>query len=208
MNAGLLAATIVVGTLVLVGGILIAVFSAVRKAAGREAAELASEGIVLDSGPSTMKASFQELPRAERVHRRRVAEGPARIVLTKRRFTFVPSGQNRFGFARMDHAELARFEVGVSDGKLHLHSDRPPNASGTVDLFLSVADPASWVRALTDAGARPMSPAERLNHRSAVLHALCAEAHLPGLQRVAAPDRHPRPSRPHRRESTARLSRR
>jgi hypothetical protein len=156
MNVGLLVAAIVVGTLVLVGGILLLVFTAVRKAIEREAAALASEGIVLDSGPSTLNATFADFRGPSVYIGVGSRRGPARVVLTKRRFTFVPSGQNRFGFARMDYAELARFTVGVSDGKLHLHSDQPPNASGTVDLLLSVADPASWVRALTEAGARPM----------------------------------------------------
>lgn len=156
MQGSSLAVTIVFGSLLLVGAILFAVFSAVRKAAAREAAELADEGILLDSGTVTLSASFRNF-RGPSVYigvggRR----GPARVVLTKQRFTFVPSGRNRFGFARMDRAELARFKVGVNEGQLHLHTDHPPLGSGTVDMRLSVADPTSWVRALIEAGAQPM----------------------------------------------------
>jgi hypothetical protein len=156
MAPGPLIVTIVVGTLMLVGGILIAVMSAVQKATEREAAELAGEGILLDSGTVNLTAKFRNF-RGPRVYigvggRR----GPARVVLTKQRFTFLPSGKNRFGFARMDHAGLARFKVGVSEGQLHMHTDDPPHASGTVDLHLEVPDPGSWVRALIEAGAQAM----------------------------------------------------
>jgi len=43
----------------------------------------------------------------------------------------------------------------VDDGQLHMHTDEPPRGSGTVDLRLAVSDPASWVRALIEAGAKP-----------------------------------------------------
>lgn len=154
VNVGLLVAAILVGTLVLVGAILFVVFSAVRKAAQREAAELASEGVVLDSGSVTLTASFKNFRGPSVYIGVGSRTGQSRIVLTKRRLVFVPSGRNRFGFARMDYEQLPRFEVGLSDGQLHLHSDQPPNGSGTINLHLSVTDPASWVRALTEAGAR------------------------------------------------------
>ena len=155
MNVGLLVASIVVGTLVVVGGFVFLLLSAMRRAAEREAAELANEGIVLDSGSVKLTARFAQFRGPMVSIGSGSRTGPTRIVLTKRRLVFVPSGRNRFGFARMDREQLARFKVGVHGGDLHLSSDQPPNGSGTVDLQLSVSDPSSWVRALTEAGAQP-----------------------------------------------------
>jgi hypothetical protein len=154
MSVALIIILSLLGGLALAGGIVYAVTAAVRRAITAEVAELTREEIVLDSGKVTLDATFEDF-RGPMVYigsgwRR----GPTRVVLTKRRFAFVPSGQNRFGFARVEREELSRFEVGVRDGKLHLHTTHPPHGKGTVDLVLSVADPASWVRALKEAGAR------------------------------------------------------
>ena len=72
------------------------------------------------------------------------------MVLTRERLYFL---RRRYGtFTRSD---LARFTVGVAeDGKLRLHSDDPPSASGSIDFRFNVGDTEAWVKALTDAGAR------------------------------------------------------
>jgi len=155
MNVGLLVAIIVVGTLVFVGTLLLLIFSAVRRSIARQLVALASEGIVLDSGSVHMKLRFRNFRGPRVAIGVGVRAGPGRMVLTQQRLTFVPMGQNRYGFASLDREMLGRFSVGVDEGRLHMHSDDPPNASGTVDLFLSVANPARWVDALTTAGARP-----------------------------------------------------
>ncbi len=159
MDAGLLAAIIVGGVLVILGLVavlLFSIFAAVRRAGEREVAALQSEGIVLDSGRVHVRFGFRGFRGPMVAIGVGVRAGPGRIVLTQQRLTFVPSGSNRYGFARMDREGLSRFQVGIQDGKLHLHSDQPPNASGSVDVLVSVANPAQWVDALTMAGARPL----------------------------------------------------
>lgn len=153
MNVGLLVATIVVGTLLLVGALLFFILSAVRRSTARALAALQGEGIVLDSGRVHMKLTFRGFRGPSVAIGVGVRAGPGRVVLTQRRFAFVPWGRNRFGFTSTDRELLGRFQVGVDEGRLHLHSDNPPNASGTVDIYLSVANPAEWVEALTAAGA-------------------------------------------------------
>jgi hypothetical protein len=154
MGAGLLAA-IIVGSLLVIGGLVVGllyfIFGAVRRAGDREVAALQSEGIVLDSGPVHIRFGFRGFRGPMVAIGVGVRAGPGRLVLTRQRLTFVPSGRNRFGFARMDREGLRRFQVGIQDGKLHLHSDEPPNATGTVDVLVSVANPAQWVDALTEA---------------------------------------------------------
>jgi hypothetical protein len=155
MNVGLLVGLIVGGSLLFAGTLVALILSAVRRAAARQMAALAGEGIVLDSGRIHVKLQFRGFRGPRVAIGVGVNAGPGRVVLTQRRFTFVPAGQNRYGIATIDREMLGRFDVGVDQGKLHLHSDNPPNASGTVDMFLSVAEPARWVDALTTAGARP-----------------------------------------------------
>jgi hypothetical protein len=64
----------------------------------------------------------------------------------------VPS---RWQFFRVNRADLPRYTVGVDGGQLVIHTDDPPNATGTIDYRVTLADPQPWVKALTEAGARP-----------------------------------------------------
>jgi hypothetical protein len=146
---------IVGGSLVFAGLLVTLIVGGLRRATARQMAVLQGEGIVLDSGRVHVKLKFQGFRGPGVAIGIGVNAGPGRVVLTQRRFTFVPSGQNRYGIAAFERDMLSRFDVGVDEGKLHLHTDNPPNASGTVDMFLSVAEPARWVDALTSAGARP-----------------------------------------------------
>ena len=161
MNVGLLVAIIVIGALMFAGTLVLLIVSAVRRATARTMTALTSEGIVLDSGSVHMKVRFRGFRGPRAAIGVGVRAGPGRIVLTQHRLVFVPLGQNRYGFASMDREGLARFDVGVEEGKLHLHSDNPPNASGTVELLLSVANPSEWIEALTMAGARLRGLGER-----------------------------------------------
>ncbi|MGD0524546.1 MAG: hypothetical protein ABSE49_05365 [Polyangiaceae bacterium] len=153
MNVGLLVALIVAGALLFAGTLVFLIVSAVRRQTARAMAVLHGEGIILDSGRVHLKLSFRGFRGPRVAIGIGMNAGPGRVVLTQRRFTFVPWGQNRYGFTTTDRELLHRFAVGVDEGRLHLHSDNPPNASGTVDIFVSVANPAEWVEALTAAGA-------------------------------------------------------
>jgi len=154
MSPALLVVVILFGASILTGTILFLVFGAVKRATERNAAELAAEGIVLDSGQVPMTFTFRGFRGPMVAIGVGSRSGPGRVVLTRQRMAFVPMGQNRFGFAIVPYDLMNRFEVWVEGGKLHLHSDHPPNATGTVDMALSVADPGAWVKALVGAGAR------------------------------------------------------
>lgn len=153
MNVGLMVVAIVVAVLLFVGGLLFFIFSAIRRQTARALTILHGEGIILDSGRVHVKLSFRGFRGPRVAIGIGVNMGPGRVVLTQRRFTFVPWGQNRYGFTTTDRELLNRFTVGVDEGKLHMHSDDPPNAKGTVDIHVSVSNPAEWVEALTSAGA-------------------------------------------------------
>jgi hypothetical protein len=155
LNVGLMVALIVAGALLFAGTLVFVILSAVRRQTARALAILHGEGIILDSGRVHLKLSFRGFRGPRVAIGIGVNAGPGRVVLTQRRFAFVPWGQNRYGFTTTDRELLNRFTVGVDEGRLHLHSDNPPNASGTVDIFVSVTNPAEWVAALTAAGALP-----------------------------------------------------
>ena len=148
----LLGVGVPVFVLVLVGAILLIVFSAIRKATAKARAELAREGIVLDTGPTWITIRLSGF----RGYGVAVGAGfykeRAALVLSKQRLVLVPS---RRRFLHLSHADLARFTVGAEGSELVLHTTEPPNATGTMDVRVTVADPAAWVKALTDAGARP-----------------------------------------------------
>ena len=44
--------------------------------------------------------------------------------------------------------------VGILDRKLHLRSDDPPGATGSIDFRVALPDPEGWVAALRAAGTR------------------------------------------------------
>jgi hypothetical protein len=113
----------VLGPLVLVTGVLVIVFAGVRKAIDRAAAALAPEGIELDSGPVTATTRMRDFRAPDFYSGGGIRRNPARIVLTKQRLYIVQRPQ-RYGI--IDRAQLASFTVGILEGKLHLHSDRPP----------------------------------------------------------------------------------
>jgi len=155
MNVGLLVTLIVGGALLFAGTLVFLIVSAVRRQTARNLAVLHGEGIILDSGRVHLKFAFRGFRGPQVAIGVGVNAGPGRVVLTQRRFAFVPWGQNRYGFTTTDRELLHRFQVGIDEGRLHLHSDNPPNASGTVDIYVSVPNAAEWVQALTAAGAVP-----------------------------------------------------
>jgi hypothetical protein len=154
MNVGLLVAIIVVGALVLAGGVLVIVFSAVARSRARLVAELQAEGIVLDSGPAHVKVTFHGF-RGPRVYvGAGVRGGPGRVVLTQQRLRIVALPNAKYGVGSFPRGAMSALTVGVDGGNLHLRADNAPGTTGTVEFFVTVAEPAGWVNALTQAGAR------------------------------------------------------
>ena len=147
-------ASLVAGIVVFIAAIFVLVFTLYRRAAARARAALAAEGIVLDSGPRTITIRYTGF-RARGFYRGvGYTKTRASIVLTRRRFAVTPA---RRQFYSVDRAELGRYTVGIAgDGTLNFHSDDPPHASGSIDYRVEVPDAAAWVRALTDAGMRPI----------------------------------------------------
>ncbi|HEY1959718.1 MAG TPA: hypothetical protein VGH28_29110 [Polyangiaceae bacterium] len=148
----LLGVGIPVFVIVLVGTILLLVFSSVRKATARTRAELASEGLLLDTGPTWITIRLSGFRGYGRAVGAGLYKWRASLVLSRRRLVLVPS---RRRFLRLNHADLAHFTAGVDGGELVLHSDAPPNATGTMDIRVAVPDPNAWVKALVEVGARP-----------------------------------------------------
>jgi hypothetical protein len=144
---------IVVLALVLNGVLLWFIFRAIKNAIARQAEELAKEGIVKDSG----SVGITEHLRDFRAPGMRVSVGAragvGRLILTKERLALLPLNR-RHGISLLPRADLARFTATARDGELHLHTDDPPNATGSIEVVVTVPDSDAWVDALTAAGAK------------------------------------------------------
>ena len=153
MNVGLLIALILGGNLLLTGGILFIVFRSVRRSLQRAREALTHEGIVLDSGRVGIRTTYRNFRAPGRYIGAGFRMSSGQVVLTQRRLVVL--GHRYANFPR---EALGQFQVGVDDrGHLHVHTDHPPNASGTIDIHMSVSDAAAWQRMLMDAGARPLA---------------------------------------------------
>lgn len=157
MSPILIVVIALVGSAGITAIVLTIVFSAVRRRTQRAMAELEPEGIVKDSGSVRVSWRFHDF-RAPRIYTSVGAQvGPGRLVLTRRRLAVLPGSWRRPGFDALTPEVLAKFQVGTKDGKLHLHTESPPGATGTVDVYASVPDATAWVSALTQLGARPLA---------------------------------------------------
>jgi len=143
--------SLVFGILAFVAALLVFIFRGVRAAAARQRAELDAERVVLDSGRVPMTARFNGFRTQGMAMGVGVMKGMTTLVLTQRRLVFVPS---RRQFLRIDRQDLDRYTASIDGGALRLHSDNPPNASGTVEFRVSVSDAPAWLRALGEAGAK------------------------------------------------------
>lgn len=141
----------VAGALALTALILFVVFSALRGQISAEAARLANKE--LDSGLVKMTTRYDQF-RTGRLYRGGLRMNYTQVVLTKTHLHLIERPQWYGVFPR---AELSKFTVGIVDGKLHLHSQSPPNATGGIDYRIPVADPERWVKALAAAGAKRAS---------------------------------------------------
>ncbi|NUP10701.1 MAG: hypothetical protein HOW73_32050 [Polyangiaceae bacterium] len=139
----------IAGPVVLTLVILTVVFAAIRRSIAREAATL--EGVVRDSGPIKVTTRFRRF-RSARVYRGGgIRVTPAQLVLTATHLHVLERPQL---YGRFKREDLARFTVGVLDGRLHLFSKDPPDASGEIDYRFRVDDPETWAGVLADAGAK------------------------------------------------------
>jgi hypothetical protein len=143
-----------VGIPVFVAAILILVFSLVGRARARERAAFDHEGVVLDSGRLWITIRYANF-RAPRIYRGvGIAKTRGSLVLTRQRFGVLTGGYQR-PYSLIARSDLGRFTVGIAeDGALQIHSDDPPGATGSIDYRIALGDAASWVKALTEAGAR------------------------------------------------------
>ncbi|HEY2367160.1 MAG TPA: hypothetical protein VGH87_12280 [Polyangiaceae bacterium] len=135
----------------LMGTIFYFVFSAIRKATARTRAELEREGIVLDTGPTWITIRLSNFRGQGRAVGTGYEKTRASLILSKERLVVVPS---RWRFFRVNRADLGRYTVGTDGAALVIHTDDPPNATGTIEYRVTPADAQAWVKALVDAGAR------------------------------------------------------
>ncbi len=137
----------ITGSLVIVGVVLVIVFSAVRRAIDRAAERVAVEGVELDSGPVTVTVRMRDF-RAPGIRSGGLRRVPGRVVLTKRRLHILGRPQ-RYGI--FDRADLDKLAVGILDGRLHLYATDPPGATGSIDYRVRVDNPERWVAAIVAA---------------------------------------------------------
>ena len=154
MSPGLIVLIAVGGSLLLTGGILFIVFSAVRKAAERQRAMLDGEGVVKDSGSVHVTTRLQGWRSPGLYVGAGIQAGPGRLVLTRARLVILPMSRRRSIFSNVTREVLGHYRVGVRDGRLNIHAENPPGASGSVDVLFSVSDPEAWVAVLREAGAQ------------------------------------------------------
>lgn len=140
-----------IGIPLFVALILFIVFTSVRRAIARQREAIASEGVVLDSGPQWITIHLKGFRAPGRAVGVGVEKARMSMILTKKALHFVP---NRWRFLHFERSGLDHFVVDIEGGALHMHSDDPPNASGTIDIKLPVSNASEWVAALTEAGAK------------------------------------------------------
>ncbi len=128
--------------------IFLTVFGAIRRQIAAEAAGLKDKE--LDSGMTKMTTRYGSF-RSEQMMRGGLRRNYVQAVLTATHLHLIERPQ-RYGIFK--RADLAKFSVGTLDGILHLRSTEPPDATGTIDYRIDVADPERWVNALSDAGAQ------------------------------------------------------
>ncbi len=150
----LLGVGIPVFVIVLVGSIFFFVFRSIVRSTARARGELEAEGIVLDTGPRWITIRFANFRAPGLAVGVGVRKTRGALVLTQRRLVVLPS---RRQFYRVERQDLARYTVSTDDGALVIHSDDPPNASGSITYRLNLGNASEWMKALAAAGARVRS---------------------------------------------------
>lgn len=141
-------ALIVLGALVFTGLLVGFIVLATRRIAGLFVAELEAEGIVRRSGRVLVGILLTQY-RSDRFGRasRSTARKFGELVLTERGLAVV--SQRVYRFSPPDT------EVWVEGEKLHLLTERPMEASGTIDISATLPDAAAWRDLLVERGAKP-----------------------------------------------------
>lgn len=143
-----------VGIPLFVALILFIAFTSVRRAIARQREVIAAEGVELDSGPQWITIHLKGFRAPGRAVGVGVEKARMSMILTKKALHFVP---NRWRFLHFERSALDHFVVSARDGAVEMHSDDPPNASGTIDIKLPASNAVEWVAALKEAGAKSTS---------------------------------------------------
>lgn len=141
-------ALIVLAALVFTGLLVGFIVLVTRRIAARYVAELEAEGIVRRSGRVVVGTSLKNY-RSERFGyaSRAVSRKFGELVLTERGLAVI--SQRVFRFSPPDT------EVWVDGQKLHLLTETPMEASGTIDISAKLPDAAAWRDLLVERGATP-----------------------------------------------------
>lgn len=139
---------IALGALVFTGGLVAFILFVVRRREAHFVAELEAEGILRRSGRVVVGTSLTKY-RSPRfgIASRAVSRKGGELVLTEEKLAVV--SQRVFYFALPDT------EVWVEGTKLHLRTERPMDASGTIDISAKLPDAAAWRDLLVERGATP-----------------------------------------------------
>lgn len=141
-------ALIGLGALVFTGLLVGFIVLVTRGIAARFVAELEAEGIVRRSGRVVVGISLKQYRSARfGSASRAVSRKGGELVLTQRGLAVV--SQRVFRFAPPDT------EVWVEGETLHLLTEKPMEASGTIDISAKLPDAAAWRDLLVERGAKP-----------------------------------------------------
>jgi hypothetical protein len=140
-----------VGSLLLVGAILVVVFAVVRRGTRRRVASLvAQRRVVRRSGDRIVTLRFRKYRSARMYALYRLKKNYGEVVLLDDEL-IAASGLLVFRFTP---ADIASIEAWVEGETLHLKTAEPPDAEGELQISVRVPDAADWTRVLRERGAR------------------------------------------------------
>ncbi len=142
---------IVLGSLALFVGLFVGIFALVARLSARLVEGLASEGIVRRSGRRTIGITLRGFRSPTRSASHSASRGFGELVLTERGFAVVVGTV----LVRFDEAGLRVAEVWVEGDALRFRSDKPQEATGSVDVRVRLPDAGDWRELLVARGARP-----------------------------------------------------
>lgn len=143
MRAGLLITGAVIAAFC--GALIFLILRIVRAMAGKTIAVLeAAEGVVRRSGRLTTSIHLTGYSSSHMRSSGMISRRKAELVLTRRGLVLVTPYAIRLGDAPYDALSVKVNKAGV----LHLKTTQPPDATGTVEVWIKVSAPLEWVDAL------------------------------------------------------------
>jgi len=141
---------VIVASLAVTVLMVVGVFALVGRITARLISSLEPEGIVQRTGRQKIRVTLRGFRGAGRYASYKLSINYGELVLTERSFA-VAAGTL---LVRFDLGSLSSAEVWVEGGRLGFKSDRPSDASGTVEVRVALPDAEAWCARLVERGAR------------------------------------------------------